>query len=72
VDHRGNRANGGSGVNGTKQETPIPKVDSAEKAKQLAEATGKSVEWEITVHDFETEQLIKKLMKKAKLKVIKT
>ena len=50
---------------------PIPKVDSAEKAKQLAEATGKAVEWEVVVHDFETEQLIKKLKKRAKLKVMK-
>lgn len=52
-------------------EEPI-KVHSPEEAKQLAEATGRSVEWEVKVEYFQTEKLVKKLLKKAKLKVIKT
>lgn len=52
-------------------ENRILKAHSVEEARQLAEATGKAVEWEVKVPDFETEKLVKKLMKKAKLKVMK-
>ena len=53
-------------------EPQIPIAKSAEEAKELAEKLGKAVSWEVKVPTFETEKLVKKLKKKAKLKVIKT
>lgn len=59
-------------MNGTKQDNPIPVAKSAEEAKELAEKLGRAVVWEVKVPTFETEKIVKKLMKRAKLKVIRT
>ena len=53
-------------------EKSMPIVGSEEEARRLVNATGKAVRWEVKLEDSQTEQLIKKLMKRAKLKVIQT